>query len=31
MGFLFSFSKIVFIPAVLFLWLKIAKNYQKWV
>ena len=31
MGFLLSFSKFAFIPAVLFLWLKVAKNCQKWV
>ena len=31
MGFLFSFSECVFIPMVLFLWLTIPKNCQKWV
>ena len=31
MGFLFSFTECLFIPIVLYLWLKIAKNCQKWV
>ena len=31
MGFLFSVNAYAFIPMVPFLWLKIAKNYQKWV
>ena len=31
MGFLFSVNVYVFIPMVLFLWLKIVKNCQKWV
>ena len=29
--FLFSVNAYAFIPMVLFLWLKIAKNCQKWV
>ena len=31
MGFLFSVYVYVYIPMVLFLWLKIVKNCQKWV
>ena len=31
MRFLFSVNVYAFIPIVLFLWLKIAKNCQKWV
>ena len=31
MGFLFSVNVYVFIPMVLFLWLQIIKNCQKWV
>ena len=31
MGFLFSVYVYVFIPMVLFLWLKFVKNCQKWV
>ena len=30
-GFLFSVNAYVYIPMVLFLWLKIAMNFQKWV
>ena len=31
MGLLFNVNAYAFIPMVLFLWLKIAKNCQKWV